>query len=167
MSQLKNSVLCAAAVFFLAAAAYAQDSDVAQIGSADVLRVGAHLACNCGCKDTVACPMALQGCAFCNKARVRIAQMQKAGLSDDKIIAVFVKENGPEIYRAGPNNYFWLIPYGALGVGLLAIIFFLWHSYRPTTAPVQPSTSPAAIPDDAIDPRYLAAAEKETSSLDQ
>ncbi len=166
MFQSKNSVFLvrAAGIALLAISALAQEgSDVSQIGSADVLRVGAHLACNCGCKDTVACPMALQGCSFCNHARVRIAQMQRAGMSDKQIIDVFIKENGPGIYRAGPNNFFWLIPYGALGLGLLAIVFFLWHSYRPKgAAPLTPVT-----PEIAIDPRYLAAAEKDTSSLDQ
>jgi len=71
---LWNSKLFRAAICALfAAVAFAQDNDVAQIGSSDVLRIGAHIACKCGsCKDTVACPMALQGCGFCNPARVRI-----------------------------------------------------------------------------------------------
>jgi hypothetical protein len=149
----------------LAALALAQDGDVAQIGSPDVLRVGAHIACKCGsCKDTVACPMALQGCGFCNPARVKIAKMQLAGKSDKDIIDGFTKEYGADIYRADPNSFFWVIPYGALGLGLLAIVFFLRQSFRPKAA--QPAAT-AATPEIAIDPRYLAAAEKETSSLDQ
>src|SRR5579871_2756576 len=88
------------AASFVAVLALAQDGDVAQIGSSDVLRVGAHIACKCGsCKDTVACPMALQGCGFCNPARVKIAKMQLAGKSDKEIIDAYKKEYGDDIYR--------------------------------------------------------------------
>jgi len=170
MSQSNNNVvsriLRALAVALLAALALAQDGDVAQIGSSDVLRVGAHIACKCGsCKDTVACPMALQGCGFCNPARVKIAKMQLAGMKDKDIIDSFVKEYGADIYRADPNNFFWAIPYGALGLGLLAIYFFLRQSFRPK--PAQPATAAAPAPEIEIDPRYMEAAEKETSRLDQ
>jgi hypothetical protein len=170
MSQSNNNVasriLRSLAVALLAALALAQDGDVAQIGSSDVLRVGAHIACKCGsCKDTVACPMALQGCGFCNPARVKIAKMQLAGMKDKEIIDSFVKEYGADIYRADPNNFFWAIPYGALGMGLLAIYLFLRQSFRPKLA--QPATAAAPAPEIEIDPRYMEAAEKETSRLDQ
>ena len=159
----------AAAIAILAIAALAQDGDVAQIGSSDVLRVGAHIACQCGsCKDTVACPMALQGCGFCNPARVKIAKMQLAGMKDKQIIATFTKEYGAGIYRADPNSFFWVIPYGALGLGLLAIYFFLRQSFRPK-APPSPASPLQTFParEAPVDPRYLAAAEKETSSFDK
>jgi hypothetical protein len=172
MFQLKSSVarrtvfrpfLRAAAVALLAALALAQDGDVAQIGSSDVLRVGAHIACKCGsCKDTVACPMALQGCGFCNPARVKIAKMQAVGAKDSEIIASFKKEYGDDIYRADPNNYFWVIPYGALALGLLAICFFLYQSFKPKAV-----TTAVVASEPPVDPRYLEAAEKETSRLDQ
>ena len=101
-----NKSFSAAALALLAVLALAQEGgDVAQIGSSDVLRVGAHIACQCGsCKDTVACPMALQGCGFCNPARVRIAKMQLAGMNDKAIIDTFKKEYGEGIYRADPTT---------------------------------------------------------------
>jgi hypothetical protein len=161
MSLSNSKLFRGAIVTLLAAVALAQDGDVAQIGSADVLRVGAHIACRCGsCKDTVACPMALQGCGFCNPARVRIAKMQQQGMTDKQIIDVFVKEYGPDIYRADPNSFFWAIPYGALGLGLLAIFYFLRQAYRPK--PKRPAGEGGA----EVDPQYLDAAEKETSRLD-
>jgi hypothetical protein len=176
MSQSKNNLvgrvqarpvklLTILGAVLLAVVALAQDGDVAQIGSTDVLRVGAHIACKCGsCKDTVACPMALQGCGFCNPARVKIAKMQVAGMNDKTIIDTFVKEYGADIYRADPNSFFWVIPYGALGLGLLAIYFFLRQSFRPKAA--KPADT-AAAPEIELDPRYMEAAEKETSRLDQ
>jgi len=154
------------AIATLAVLALAQEGgDVAQIGSADVLRVGAHIACRCGsCKDTVACPMALQGCGFCNPARVRIAKMQLQGMKDKDIIDVFKKEYGDDIYRADPNNFFWVIPYGALGLGLMAIYFFLRQSFKPKVAnTVAPTVAAHEV---EVDPRYLEAAEKETSRLE-
>src|ERR1700683_5498086 len=156
-SNVTQSSVCAfflrgLAIGLLAALALAQDGDVAQIGSSDVLRVGAHIACKCGsCKDTVACPMALQGCGFCNPARVKIAKMQLAGMKDKQIVDTFVKEYGAGIYRADPNNFFWAIPYGALGLGLLAIIFFIRQSFRPK--PALPDSAPA--PDMQLDARYM------------
>src|ERR1700678_3297579 len=114
LSRLRSSRIFFA-IALLAIVALAQDGDVAQIGSSEVLRVGAHIACQCGsCKDTVACPMALQGCGFCNPARVKIAKMQIAGQNDKQIIDSFKKEYGEGIYRADPNSFFWVIPYGAL-----------------------------------------------------
>jgi hypothetical protein len=169
MFQSRNKLarfLRGSAIALVAALALAQDGDVAQIGSPDVLRVGAHIACKCGsCKDTVACPMALQGCGFCNPARVKIAKMQVAGLKDKEIIDSFKKEYGEDIYRADPNNFFWVIPYGALAFGLLAIVFFLRHAYQPKTPkPVVVESGGTQV---EIDPRYLEAAEKETSRIDQ
>src|ERR1017187_8453424 len=98
MSQSNSNaslLIRAAAIALLAALALAQDGDVAQIGSSYFRGAGAHVACQCGsCKDTVACPMALQGCGFCNPARVKIAKMQQAGMTDKPIIDVFIKEYG-------------------------------------------------------------------------
>lgn len=163
-SKVPQTLVCA--FLLLVPLAFAQDSDVAQIGSQEVLRIGAHIACKCGsCKDTVACPMALQGCGFCNPARVKIAKMLLAGKSDNEIIGSFKKEYGDDIYRADPNSFFWVIPYGALGLGLLAIYFFLRHAYHPKTAASQPN--PSQTPNAEVDPRYLEAAEKETSRIDQ
>jgi cytochrome c-type biogenesis protein CcmH/NrfF len=109
--------------------------------------------------------MALQGCGFCNPARVKIAKMQLQGMSDQKIIDVFKKEYGDDIYRADPNNFFWMIPYGALGLGLLAIYFFLKNAFKPKTQTAGEAPS-EKLADADIDPRYLEAAEKETSRLD-
>jgi cytochrome c-type biogenesis protein CcmH/NrfF len=106
--------------------------------------------------------MALQGCGFCNPARVKIAKMQLGGMKDKEIIDSFVKEYGADIYRADPNSFFWVIPYAALGLGLLAIVFFLRQAYHPKAA--QPAA--AGAPEIEVDPRYLEAAEKETSRLD-
>ena len=144
----------------LAASAWA---DTPQIDSQSVRRVASHIACQCkACKETVACPMSMQGCGFCVPAKNRIVRMQKAGFSDQAIIDSFVKEYGPDIYRAGPNNFFWLIPYGALVLGAAAIFWFV-RTYTKRTVPAA-----AGVPqiDDPVLARYRDTIEKEAAKLD-
>jgi cytochrome c-type biogenesis protein CcmH/NrfF len=156
MSRWKLSL----AAVFLAVAAL---GETPQPDSEAVHRVATHLACRCGaCKDTVSCPMSLQGCHFCTPAKKKIAEMQAAGQSDQSIIDVFVKQWGGDEYRAGPNQAFLVVPYALLGAGLLAIFWFIRRYYRggPET-PVSPT--PAA---DAKLDRYHDAIEKEMAKLD-
>lgn len=96
--------------------------------SADVRRVGAHLQCQCGCKDSVATCSMLE-CGFSKPAKEKIARMQAVGMTDDQIIQAFVRDYGPGIYLAPPSSFGWIVPYAAVGVGLLAIWLFL-RKYR-------------------------------------
>src|SRR5262244_288186 len=91
MRRLKSSVLLAV----LAVAALAQTAS--EKPSVDVRRVGAHLACKCGCTDSVA-SCAMLECHFSKPAKEKIAQMQSVGMSDDQIIQSFVREYGAAIY---------------------------------------------------------------------
>src|ERR1051326_8411113 len=91
MRRLKSSLLLA----ILAVAALAQTAS--EKPSVDVRRVGARLACQCGCKDSVATCSMLE-CHFSKPAKESIAQMQAVGLSDQQIIDKFVRDNGAGIY---------------------------------------------------------------------
>jgi cytochrome c-type biogenesis protein CcmH/NrfF len=123
----KESLIC----LLISFAAFA---DTPQIDSEAVRRVARHIACQCGaCKDTAVCPMSMQGCGFCVPAKNKIARMQQAGFSDQAIIDQFKKQYGPDIYRAGPSDLFWLVPYGSLFLGAAAI---LWFVLRVAKAPV-------------------------------
>jgi cytochrome c-type biogenesis protein CcmH/NrfF len=66
--------------------------------------------------------------------------MQLAGVTAKQIIDTLTKEFGPGVCRADPNGRLWMIPYGALGLGLLAIGFSLRQSLRPKAA--QPKAAP-------------------------
>ena len=151
------------AALLLASSALA---DSPQIDSEQVRRVASHIACRCGsCKETASCPMSMQGCGFCVPVKTQIVKMQKAGFSDQAIINSFIKEYGPDIYRAGPNQFFWVIPYGALLAGIGAIFWFVRRYYKPEPAAV--SGKPAAAPpEDAVLLRYRDAIEKEVGKLD-
>src|SRR5436305_1184370 len=92
----------------LAAAAIAQTAS--EKPSLDTRRVGARLACQCGCKDSVATCSMLE-CHFSKPAKEKIAQMQSVGMSDTQIIQAFVRDYGQGIYLAPPNAWGWIVPY--------------------------------------------------------
>ncbi len=118
----------------LVAAAIALAQTAAEKPSADARRVGARLACQCGCKDSVATCSMLE-CSFSKPAKERIARMQAVGMSDDQIIAAFVRDYGPGIYLAPPNAFGWIVPYAGVGLGLVAIWLFIRKYRKPAPAP--------------------------------
>ena len=94
-----------------------------------VRRVGMRLACLCGtCNNSVG-DCAMLECGYCKPARLRIAQMQAAGKTDDEIVAAFVKEQGVQALIAPPASGFnllaWVMPFVAIALGLLAIAWFV------------------------------------------
>ena len=122
MHRFRVSLLAAA----VAMAALAQTAS--EKPSADVRRVGAHLQCQCGCKDSVATCSMLE-CSFSKPAKEKIARMQAVGMSDDQIVQSFVREVGPGVYLAPPSAFGWIVPYVAVGFGLMVIWVFL-RKYR-------------------------------------
>jgi cytochrome c-type biogenesis protein CcmH len=120
--------------FVLAAAAIALAQTAAEKPSSDTRRVGARLACQCGCKDSVATCSMLE-CSFSKPAKERIARMQAVGMSDDQIIAAFVRDYGPGIYLAPPNALGWIVPYAGVGLGLAAIWLFIRKYRKPAPVP--------------------------------
>jgi len=96
--------------------------------SADVRRVGAHLQCQCGCKDSVATCSMLE-CSFSKPAKEKIARMQAVGMSDDQIVQSFVRDVGPQVYLAPPSAFGWIVPYVMVGFGLMVIYLFV-RKYR-------------------------------------
>jgi cytochrome c-type biogenesis protein CcmH len=122
MRRFKSSILAAVMVV----AALAQTAS--EKPSVDVRRVGARLACQCGCKDSVATCSMLE-CHFSKPAKERIAQMQGVGMSDDQIVQAFIRDYGPQIYLAPPNAWGWIVPYTSVGLGLVVIWLFI-RKYR-------------------------------------
>jgi cytochrome c-type biogenesis protein CcmH/NrfF len=144
-------------LFVMASALLSQTSSRSMEG--DMRRVGARLACLCGCTHTVAtCDMF--ECHFSKPAKARIIQMQQAGMSDQAIIDAFVKEHGPQIYRSAPNQWGRLIPYLALIPGLLLIYWFVRRYYR------KPALAGAPAVDEGDYSRYREQIEKDLARLD-
>jgi cytochrome c-type biogenesis protein CcmH/NrfF len=126
MKQLRNKKVFLA--LLLAAAALAQTAS--EKPSVDVRRVGARLKCQCGCPDSVATCSMLE-CHFSKPAKEKIAQMQAASVADADIVQSFVKEVGPDVYLAPPNAFGWIVPYAAVGLGILGIWQFIKRYRKP------------------------------------
>src|ERR1039457_4601939 len=124
MRRFKSSLL----VLMVAVAALGQPA--AKKPSVDVRRVGSRLACQCGCKDSVATCSMLE-CSFSKPAKERIAQMQAVGMSDEQIIQAFVRDYGAGIYLATPNAWGWIVPYASVLLGLAMIWLFVKRYRKP------------------------------------
>src|SRR6266478_1144237 len=134
------------------ASAWAQMASTKQ----DMRRVGARLACQCGCPDTVA-SCSMLGCGFSHPAKEKIAKMQASGVADSTIIDDFIKAYGKGIYRSEPNTFGWLVPYLALALGGVAVIWFVRRSRRP---------KPSLVMDPRL-ARYNDQIEQELQNLDK
>jgi cytochrome c-type biogenesis protein CcmH len=129
--------------------------------SSDVRRVAAHLQCQCGCKDSVASCSMLE-CSFSKPAKEKIARMLSVGMSDDQIIQAFVRENGPGIYLAPPSAFGWVVPYAAVGFGLIVIWLFLRKYRRPRP---MAEVGPLELDDPAL-AKYKDQIEKDLADLE-
>ena len=155
MQRFKSSLL----VIVVAAAAIAQTAS--EKPNVDVRRVGARIACQCGCKDSVATCSMLE-CHFSKPAKERIAQMQAVGMSDEQIVQAFVREYGPGIYLAMPNAWGWIVPYASVGLGLVVIWLFIKKYRKP--APLA-EIGPVEIDDPAL-AKYKDQIEKDLANLE-
>ena len=129
--------------------------------SQDVRRVGAHLQCLCGCKDSVATCSMLE-CSHSKPAKEKIARMQAVGMTDDQIIQSFIREDGPGIYLAPPSAFGWLVPYAAVGLGLVVILAFVKKYRKPRPL----AELPALDLDDPALAKYKDQIEKELADLE-
>jgi cytochrome c-type biogenesis protein CcmH/NrfF len=155
MQRWKSSLL----VLVIAAAALAQTAS--EKPSVDVRRVGARIACQCGCKDSVATCSMLE-CHFSKPAKERIAQMQSVGMSDEQIVQAFIRDYGAAIYLAPPNAFGWIVPYASVGVGLVVIWLFIRKYRKP--APLA-EVGPVEIDDPALE-KYKDQIEKDLANLE-
>ncbi len=129
--------------------------------SLDVRRVGARLACQCGCKDSVATCSMLE-CHFSKPAKERIAQMQAVGMSDEQIVQAFIRDYGPGIYLAPPNAWGWIIPYAAVAFGFFVIYLFIKRYRKPKPLA---EIGPMELDDPALE-KYKDQIEKDLANLE-
>lgn len=122
-------------LFFLVLAVFlpatAQQTDRAKA-------VGHRLICMCGCKQIlvecnhVGCPMSA---GMLKKLDAEVA----SGKSDDLILQSFVQEFGAEVVAEPPAKGFnwlaWIMPFAALGLGLMVVRTVITRWNRPAPVP--------------------------------
>ena len=156
MRKFRNSLL----VLVMAGCPLAFAETAAEKPSVDVRRVGAHIGCQCGCKDTVA-TCAMLECSFSKPAKEKIAKLQAGGLTDKTIIDQFVAEFGPAVYRGDPSAYGWLVPYLLIAPGLALIWWFIRRYWKP-----RPIPEIGPVPDDSELAKYREQIEKDLAHLE-
>jgi len=98
--------------------------------------------CQCGCKDSVATCSMLE-CSFSKPAKLRIAQMQAVGMSDEQIIQAFVPRLRPgDLSGAAPTRGGGFVPYASVLFGL-AMIWLFVKRYRKPKALAEIGPDPA------------------------
>lgn len=155
MRAFKNSLL----VGGFAAVSFAQTAP--ELESPAVLHVADKFHCSCGCNLTMACKM--EGdCHVCRQAKAKIFAMQAAGKSDGQIVDAFVQENGSDVLAIRPGPMGVIGPWGALGLGVILVIFLIrrFSAQKPAPAPAD-----AGIDSEALD-RYHERIEKDLAKLE-
>jgi cytochrome c-type biogenesis protein CcmH len=155
LSPLRGLLLIALA----AVVAFAQTAS--EKPNVDVRRVGARLACQCGCKDSVATCSMLE-CGFSKPAKERIAQMQGLSYTDKQIVDAFIRDNGSGIYLAEPNAFGWIVPYSLVGVGLVIIWLFVKKYRKPRPIP---EIGPLQVDDPALE-KYKDQIERDLANME-
>jgi len=146
----------------LMAAAAVLAQTAAEKPSSDVRRVGARLACKCGCKDSVA-TCSMLDCGFSKPAKERIARMQAVGMADEQIVQAFINDYGADIFLAPPSAFGWIVPYVAAGFGLMIVYIILRRYYHPHRVAV--AGAPLEIDDPAL-AKYRDQIEKDLADLE-
>ncbi|HVN07277.1 MAG TPA: cytochrome c-type biogenesis protein CcmH [Bryobacteraceae bacterium] len=158
MQKFRNNLLILALAAWPLAPAFANTA--AEKPSVDVRRVAAHIACQCGCKDSVA-TCAMLECSFSKPAKEKIAKLQAAGWTDKAIIDEFVAEYGPGVYLGYPSAMGWIVPYLLILPGLAFIWWFVRRYRKPRPIP---EIGPAV--DEAELAKYREQIEKDLAHLD-
>lgn len=158
MRKFRSSLLAAMLASYPLAAAPADNA--AEKPSVDVRRVGSHIGCQCGCKDTVA-TCAMLECSFSKPAKEKIAKLQASGYTDKAIIDQFIAENGAGVYRGDPSAFGWLVPYLLIAPGLALIWWFVRRYQKP-----RPAVVAAPAQDDAALKHYQEQIDKDLAHLD-
>ena len=93
--------------------------------------------CNSGTKASA--------CHYAAPAREKIAELQKAGMSDNQAAAFFVKREGLKALAVPPDEGFnrmsWLMPPIAIAMGLMGIGWWIKRSRRPVHLDALPDGS--------------------------
>jgi cytochrome c-type biogenesis protein CcmH/NrfF len=161
MRRLRTSFVVLALALGVSALCFAQSAE--ELESPAVNRIAMRLNCSCGCKQNMACRMDPYPCRTCWDNKKKILAMEKAGMSDQAILASFAQELGPDVIATPPGIIGSLLSYTAAGLGLILVAFVI-RKYRRKEAVV--AATETAATDDPLLSRYKDQIDKEVDKLD-
>ncbi|MGH9481270.1 MAG: cytochrome c-type biogenesis protein [Terriglobales bacterium] len=106
--------------------------------AARVQRLGNQLICTCGCTQGALVCNHL-GCPVVTQMQAEIRQRAQSSDADALVLQAFVQEYGTQVLanptHEGFNRVAWVMPWLALGLGLLSVLWFVrrWRQ-RPVPA---------------------------------
>jgi cytochrome c-type biogenesis protein CcmH/NrfF len=139
----------------VAIAGLAVAQPISEIENPKVDRVAEKMNCTCGCQLNMACKMEPWPCQTCRKAKIKIAEMQQQGKSDQQILDQFASQMGPDVIAIRPGIFGTALSYSAAAIGLILVMFAIRRYRRPRVVP---------LPE--VDPKVLARIEKDMAKLD-
>ena len=107
--------------------------------STRVNQLGHEMMCACGCGQ-ILLECNHVGCTYSSKMRRELTALVDAGQSDNNILQTFIQDYGTTVLASPTHSGFdriaWLMPYAALGAGILLVAFIVrtWRK-RPLVAP--------------------------------
>jgi cytochrome c-type biogenesis protein CcmH len=112
--------------------------------------IGHRMFCMCGCKQIlVECNHV--GCTMSTSMLKKLDAQIASGANDDLVVQSFVQEFGAEVVAEPPAKGFnwlaWIMPFAAVGAGLLVIRMFLTRWYHPVPALPGGALPPTAMLD--------------------
>lgn len=124
--------------------------------------IGHRLMCRCGCAQ-VLLECNHVGCTYSDKMRGELMAGLQKGDNDDLILQSFVQQYGDVVLAAptttGFNRVAWIMPFAALGLGLLTVIFVV-RAWRGRLQPA-PAGAAGTLTPEAVD-AYRKRAREET-----
>jgi len=165
MRKFRNSLIILSLLIGGVSGSYAQSAE--EMESPAVNRVAKRLNCPCGCKTNMACRMDPYPCRTCWDNKKKIIAMQKAGMSDDQILASFAQEMGPAVVVVPPGILGSISFYAAAAIGLVAVLLLIRkYSRKAPAVAVGAAGVPGSPDDDPLLTRYHDQIEKGTEKLD-
>jgi cytochrome c-type biogenesis protein CcmH len=131
--------------------------------NARVRRLGDLLLCKCGCGSSLTSCNMLH-CHFSEPARMELAKMVDAGMTDQAIFDAFVEKYGPDILLRPPAKGFNLVGYAMPFAAILAGLAIVWWLMKRLRRPLATSSGPDL--DAAALARYRERIEKDLEKLD-
>ncbi len=128
------------------------------LGASDVdarfNELGHKMMCRCGCNQ-ILLECNHVGCSYSDRMREELRTALQRGDSDDLVLQAFVQKYGATVLAAptttGFNRVAWIMPFAALGAGIIGVVYVvrIWRSRQAASVAPAP-LSTASLPADDV-----------------